>query len=543
MLLGSTGPNLDHCDAPCFREKIHVKMGDQASGSATPSTPGLSQVQESVSTANQTLSLVQGVDQLFGNPISHRVQTRRRKAEKRALLGEWHDFLYDSRADMYHTPVLEKSRFWHYLTQTGAYLRPEGSCVATACWAKLLYSLGITPRKGLVSRRLKTSSTFENHSTPVHLELDGEIICHIINLYGKPDSNRTVTVEGLKRDVEWTTILGVFALARVGRGHGATWKVTYRPASDQLLQAVKVPFSGVLGRWTHLDADRVLPMYELALDLGTSDATIAWPDKASRLSVRARALLPNLSRLVFNPMGLAPGARDALLITASWLAEPDRILRRLTSNGGTDNSFLYDVLRLVDVYDGPEKQKTELGRRVRWVFCAEEIVVNSPSTAVRPVSPGPMTPRPRPISPRSVSPGPVLRADTDADSYSFAFQFFEHHEDPSPDFRDREWEYVLSSMIREVLEGYGQTQVGPWKKTLHDNAEAVCEYILWHDPLSGVRRTGVDSHHVCLLVRDRSSRLWSMPSLQLEQAPDTGSPTSMDMFTWGPPANGFGYVS
>ncbi|KAJ9160544.1 hypothetical protein NKR19_g3156 [Coniochaeta hoffmannii] len=500
-------------------------MGDQSSASGAPSTPGLSQVQESVSTANQTLSLVQGVDQLFGNPISHAVQTRRRKAEKRAFLGEWHDFLYDSRADMYYTPVLEKSRFWHYLTQTRGYLRPEGKCAATAGWAKLLYSLGITPKKSMVSRRLKTSSVFENHSTAVHLEVDGEVICHIINLYGKPESNRTVTVEGLKRDVEWTTILGVFALVRVGRGHGATWKVAYRPASDRSLEAVKVPFSGCLGGWTQLDADRILPMYELALDLGTSDATMAWPDKASRLKVRTEALFQNLSRLMLNRQGRVPGARNTLLITASWLAEPDRILRRLTSNGGTDNSFLYDVLRLVDAYAGPEDKKAELKRRVHWVFCAEQTEVGSPLSAMGPMSPGPD------------------REETDPDSYSFAFEFFEHHEDPSPNFQDTEWEYVLSSMIREVLKGYGQSQVGPWKKTLHDNAEAVSEYILWCDPLSGGRRAHVDSHHVCLLVRDRSSRLWSMPWLRLEQAPDTVGHGTHEMSSWGLPADGFNYIS
>lgn len=243
------------------------KMGDQPSGSGRPSTPGLSQAQEGISTASQTLSLVQGVDQLFGNPISHAVQTRRRKAEKKVLLGEWHDFLYDSKADVYYTPGLHSGSFWHYLVYSRGILRPEMKCEATADWAKLLYSLGISPRKTIVSRTLRTPLTIENHKADITLELDGKVICHIINLYGKPAPTRTVTVEGLRRNAEWLTILGAFGLVQ-DAPKTQILGVTYRPASEEALRAIKEPFSKLPGVPGPQDTDSLLPMYELALDLG-----------------------------------------------------------------------------------------------------------------------------------------------------------------------------------------------------------------------------------------------------------------------------------
>lgn len=124
------------------------------------------------------------------------------------------------------------------------------------------------------------------------------------------------------------------------------------------------------------------------------------------------------------------------------------------------------------------------------------------------------------------SPGlwpPVSRwSDTDAEAYCYAFVFSPGIEDFSPDYRDMSWASILSGIIREVLGGYGQKEVGQWKKTLHDNAEAVSEYILWYDSLTGRRVVQVDSRHVCLLELDRSSRLWSIPGLQLQRPPYHG---------------------
>ncbi|OIW30797.1 hypothetical protein CONLIGDRAFT_630720 [Coniochaeta ligniaria NRRL 30616] len=485
-------------------------MGDQAGSSASPSTPGLSQVQEGVSTASQTLSLVQGVDQLFGNPISHAVQTRRRKAEKKTSLGEWHDFLYDSKADVYYTPVLERLRFWQYLTKSRGILRPEGQCQATAHWAKLLYSLGITPTKGLVTRRLNTPDSVENHKVEVDLELDGEIVCHIINLYGKPPSTRarTVTIEGLTRDAEWSTVLGGFGLVQDARKHNILG-VTYRPANDQSLKEVKLPFAGFSDRWGPSDVDQLLLMYELALSLGTSDSTMAWPDKASTLTVRTEAVLPTLKNLSIRPLDLSArgrGAPDLTLITASWIEEPDRILRRVTRNGGADDSFLADVLRKVDNEPLRDHIKAELRERTHWVFCSEDQATSSSP----PTSPGPL------------SPVSSNESFTDSQSYFYAFEFSSTHEDISPNYRDTSWESVLSSIIREVLRGYGEKDVGQWKKTLHNNLEAVCDYILWYDVLTGRRSVHVDSQRVCLLELDRSSHLWSAAGLQLQRPPYFG---------------------
>ncbi|KAH8907732.1 hypothetical protein BR93DRAFT_562421 [Coniochaeta sp. PMI_546] len=250
-------------------------------------------------------------------------------------------------------------------------------------------------------------------------------------------------------------------------------------------------------------------MYELALSLGTSDSTIAWPDKASTLTVRTEAVRPNLADLYNKHLDWrtrAIGSSPLTLITASWIEEPDRILRRVTLNGGADESFLADVLDKVNDLPFTDDAKLKLRERTHWVFCSTE---DKSDMLSPPNSPSLWLPLSR-------------WSDTVPEDYSYAFEFSSLIEDVSPDYRDTKWASILSGIIREVLGGYGGKEVGQWKKTLHDNAEAVCEYILRYDTLTGRRVVHVDSRHVCLLELDRSSRLWSVPGLQLQRPPYHG---------------------
>jgi hypothetical protein len=459
---------------------------------------------------------VQGVDQLFGNPISTAVQNRRRKAEKKAFLGEWHDFLYDSRADVYYVPVLEKGQFWQYLIRVQGVLRPEGGCQATAIWAKLLYGLGISPRKAIVSRALRTPDPAENHLSEIVLELDGEVVCHLVNLYGQPLPKRTVTAPELRREVEWATSLGTLSLIQDNVG-SQSLAVSYKPGSDQSLAALKKPFASQLpGLSAPQNSDSLLPMYELALDLGTSDTAMAWPDKTFSLTLRAQAVLPVFYRLEL------PSRRNAdpILITTSWLEEPDRILRRITTNGGTDSSFVADVLHLVDRQ--PEDPvfnmaKATLKSGACSVLCCDA-EVDSP-----PPSPPEALGSPSPSSPRGLRRQQRQQRQSETDLYHYDISPIGVYPNMSPN-APAMWRHVLKGIVKEVLEGYKEEQPGSWKRMLHDNAEAVHKYLFWFNVLSGRRETRVNSSCIRVVELDRGSRLWFADGVQLQRVPVTPVP-------------------
>lgn len=194
------------------------------------------------------------------------------------------------------------------------------------------------------------------------------------------------------------------------------------------------------------------------------------------------------------------------LITASWIEEPDRILHRVSTNGGSDGSFLADVLRLVESYKEEQCKKEELEYRAHWVFSSEMEETLPPSLSKA----------------ASLSSG---GSDPETETYEYTYEFYSNRGElqVSPNYPDKNWESILSSMMQAVLQGYGREGAGKWKTTLHENAEAVCRYMLWYDNVvTGRRSVPVNSPRVRLLELDRSCRLWSVSGLRLERAPIFG---------------------
>ena len=492
-------------------------MGDQGSSpGGGPSTPGLTQVNDGINTGSNALSLIQGIDQLFGSPISRRVVSQRRKDDKKIFLGEWHDFLYDAKADVYHTPVLRKAPFWAHITRCAGVLRPRGRCDATAAWAKLLYGLAITPDDAgtVVSKALRTSHREANHGADVALELDGEVLCHVVNLYGH-DEARTgrLTAARLHHQSTWTTALGRF-WAREDADAGRVVEITYRPSDVRLLGQVKRPFPSFRdNRAAPLDPDSLLPMYELALDLGTSDATVAWPDKASSLACRAAAVVPTLEHLGFRP----PPGTKYFLITPSWLKEPERIHRRITFNGGADDSFLADVLDRVEARrkppppppsPPPPSQDPPSDRLPSVVLPWSEYA----ETQEQPDSTAQLRQQihSRFLLQKRGSPPEIVVYP----SGGFIYDFYPIPPMSSPMYSAKFWKVEAKVIMKEVLDGYGDQELGGWKRALHDGADAVCDFLLWDNSMVG-RGVYVDSKRVILLDLDRDSPLWATPQLRV----------------------------
>jgi hypothetical protein len=458
------------------------KMADQPNTSTTPAETdfshaqeGLATTSEAVATTSQTFSLIQNVDQFFGSPISTTVAAKRRKKDKRVFLGEWHDFLYDSKVDLYYTPVLEKERFWQYLTRSQGILRPEGECVATSAWAKLLYGLGITPEKKLLSKTLDTSNHGENHNMEIKLELDGEILCHIINLYQLSRDERMIETSVARNMEEWSTAFGHFELIK-DPNSGKVVKVNYRRANDRSLKAVKRPFQN-FSQWCEhsiVNPDRVIPMYELSLNLGTSDSTIAWPDKTATLTDRIKAILPNMRFLDFGHV-----TANLVLITLSWLEEPDKIFRRVTLNGGSDKSFLEDILRKIDEESVPNLTNDDKVEKIK-ADCKSNI------------------------------------SSRFNKNVSYIYEFLLHRNEDSPSFRDQSWKVPTRDIMQEILKQYGQEIENGWKQSIHMNAVAVRSIILWDDIFTGLRSFRIDSKRVYLLELDRSTELWTTMALRLQ---------------------------
>jgi hypothetical protein len=436
-------------------------MTDQLSYTGNSFTPELSQAQGDISVANQGLSFVQGLDQLLGNPLSRTFQSWNYKAEKKALLGEWHDFLYDSKADVYYVPALEKAPFWQYLVRANGILRPQGTCEATADWARLLYGLGIGPKTGIVSKALRTPRTTENHMSDIALELDGEVMCHIVNLYETDPPTNGVTVKELRSATKWSTQLGSFRLLE-GSNSSQIRAIEYRPGSERSLAAVKRPFwpiSGDIGLLNPQHLDRLLTMYELALDLGTSDTNIAWPDKGCSFTTRTKAVEPALDSL-WDANERTP---TMTLITASWLEEPDSILRRLATNGRTDCSFLIDVLRLANSFPGDVTDRANIREEAFWVFCCADEDAVDPDSDSENAS-----------VPQALSGSP--RVDMSTSEGSYDYHRFPRNKRWRPSPFGNTWLPTISNIIDQVLQSYAQARAGSWKKTLHDNAEAVRDY-------------------------------------------------------------------
>lgn len=300
--------------------------------SAAPSTSSSpTSYGEGVDNADKTFNLLQSIDKFLGSPISNRIASNDRSSRLKRELGQWYEFLYDKHRDVYHNPVLSASKFRGFIFyQCNGSFRPEGKCLATASWAQLLHGLGITPEKDIISRRAIQGTPGDGQLT---LEVEGEVICHVINLLTL--DKRWKSYSGAK----YETSIGDFVWQETSHEGDCTGLLaSYSPLSEDEMNSPHRLFPNL--RPAGDDSDTLLAKYRLALDLGTSDKSLLWPDPSPGLLAdrfqKLRMLSDNLHR-----------TRKPLFLSKAWKFGAERIVRR-AAGGQHVADFLKDALQSLE---------------------------------------------------------------------------------------------------------------------------------------------------------------------------------------------------
>ncbi|KAI6083561.1 hypothetical protein F4821DRAFT_191172 [Hypoxylon rubiginosum] len=309
---------------------------------------------EGVDSASRTLDVIKGIDTFLGSPISTIIASRVYKRRLQRELGEWHDFLYDGERDICLSPVLTTFNFSRYLKSCKGAFHPQGQCKATARWAQFLHGLGITPDKNIVSRRLVQVK--ERGS--IMLEIDGEVVCHVVNLLGSPERDLLSSIaksRGHHRtsigNIRWDSTEGAISLS-------------YIPGSEYELSRPRIFFDAKPGE----DPDDIIARYYLALELGTSYTELVWPPPTTPLPERIKKLSENHALLQYslskelrsdewsedssdkNPHDSCKGIsakNKPVFFAAKWLEHSERIYRRALG-GERVLDFFKDVCANLD---------------------------------------------------------------------------------------------------------------------------------------------------------------------------------------------------
>lgn len=128
----------------------------------------------------QTISFAGGLIQSFERPITSVLRRRNAAQSIREQLGEWTSEAFDSNGRL-QTPVLKSREFESHINKTNACMNPSGH-TAMYGWAHLLYALAIRPGMGVLTWKPRESGS-GLEDVRIHVDTDGQTLCHIINLY------------------------------------------------------------------------------------------------------------------------------------------------------------------------------------------------------------------------------------------------------------------------------------------------------------------------------------------------------------------------
>jgi hypothetical protein len=336
---------------------------------------GIANGQATVSLAGSILQFGQPLAQAFLRDRADRKVSIETKRRLKKYMGVWYDHLMDD-DKLERRPVMKSAAFREWMLENDGAFKPVGICTATASWAVLLYALGIGPttrvtyssngRKltesvvsytpiELKSQNLSTSfggqPMFGAPSTGF-LEIPGEIVCHIINLFCRDLWKYEHKKDSRERYM--FTDFGCLTLTPpVSTTEGAA--LGFRQADIESVSRTRWPllFPGFNPSARHslvvndlLDHGTRMVLYFQTLDplYGTSHGALVWPDVESTLKSRLKALRENLDFVTSYGRGDTERAFPALLLTRHWLEGANRIARRTLTWGGTDKSFAEDVL-------------------------------------------------------------------------------------------------------------------------------------------------------------------------------------------------------
>jgi hypothetical protein len=119
----------------------------------------------------------------FKAPFKAAYLNYEKKKELREKLGDWKDILFDAN-DKLNIPILPEQPFEKFLKKRNFSLSPAGARKGNWGWALLLHALNITPDSGILERRFPFEGFISASRNVIEAEVDGKVICHIVNLYG-----------------------------------------------------------------------------------------------------------------------------------------------------------------------------------------------------------------------------------------------------------------------------------------------------------------------------------------------------------------------
>lgn len=208
--------------------KRHSSLSNVSQAQVQPSSSDVSKVESHIA---QTISLAGTIITLIREPVALFYQSAAKAQELKRNLGHWKEEAIDEHGQC-RIPVLRLEDFEQYLVgidgvipsslhmngetisvEDGKFklswsgwkarvpkdmLSPDLLQAGTACWAYLLFSLNIRPKMCVMSWRPCTDGIISTQNGGIELEIDGSVLCHIINLYSTPLYHRA-RYDGMSR--------------------------------------------------------------------------------------------------------------------------------------------------------------------------------------------------------------------------------------------------------------------------------------------------------------------------------------------------------
>jgi len=354
--------------------------------------------QATVALASSFWSFAQPLTQAVTKTVSARQANMQERVRLKRSLGPWYEILKDPESGLLcKQPVVKVDAFRAYMEEKDGIFRPQMPCQVIEGWAVFLHALGIEPAT-CVKYRLDGETVeesvvswvpTESTTSKVGLQMTGEVFCHVLNLFSLAGAQYTSS------DSKSLTDFGTF-----------WWKgnsldpveVLFRQSDTDSVNRSRKPFGNV-GKL--MDTGTIISMYFEAIhgDSGCSNGTLAFPEPKTDLGIRLATLLRHIMRIETwaeewkrenpridnnaaaigikssppGPLSISTGnsphqrpRRSALILSNKWLQNANRVVRRVTTQGGKDSSFLDDCcLRILNM---------KVGLRIEFVRDAIQII-------------------------------------------------------------------------------------------------------------------------------------------------------------------------
>ena len=286
----------------------------------------------------------------------------------RERLGEWAQEAFDANGRLLQ-PVLRNTAFEDHLVKENGFFKPSGSCESTFAWAHLLYALDIRPGRGVLGWRVPTDGIDPADYGQISLEIGGQTLCHIVNLYREYTSSAP---NELSRASPGSVCRLPFGTLSIHKDE-SKFIVSFQSGTPEELCAPRVPFSCSV--WRHpakhlrFEQEVVVARYFNAIDHGVSDTRAVLPNSTCSLIERTRGLVDSVR---FLGQG---GWDNPYVLTLSWLEEASRIKRRASTNGGEDSSLIDDIITaLAKMPDVVKQLRNVTSGKASWKYCVKDVL-------------------------------------------------------------------------------------------------------------------------------------------------------------------------